>query len=186
MIRKEILELDKWKYSGSFDDFKLPEQLKSLFRWIITGPRSSLKECSKRKDDIDNSVNILGQLMITSTKTRRQVTYMSEQRFRQAIETPFTVGMGMHIHKTTRNKSLVNMLNNFNLCISYDKILHIEDMLADNVLEESKNHKGAYIPPNINKNERMHFAIDNVDFKNDTPDGKKEFHGTTHVTKNHK
>ena len=38
-----------------------------------------------------------------------------------------------------------------------------------------------YIPDNLTQNSCLHFAIDNIDFKNDTANGKGEFHGTTTV-----
>ena len=39
---------------------------------------------------------------------------------------------------------------------------------------ESLYHQTIYNTP-------LHFAIDNVDFSNDTPDGKNEFHGVGQV-----
>ena len=38
-----------------------------------------------------------------------------------------------------------------------------------------------YIPPNIVPGITVHFAIDTSDSKNDTPDGKNEFHATAQV-----
>ena len=40
---------------------------------------------------------------------------------------------------------------------------------------------GVFVSPNINYNTPLHFAIDNVDFSNNTPDGKNEFHGVGQV-----
>ena len=73
------------------------------------------------------------------------------------------------------------MLSNFNLSISYEKVLKIEILLANAVVNKIENNNGVYVPPNIDCGTRLHFAIDNVDFRNDTPDGKNELHGTTHV-----
>ena len=38
-----------------------------------------------------------------------------------------------------------------------------------------------YVPQTIVPDIRVHFAIDNCDFKNDTPDGKNQFHATAQV-----
>ena len=38
-----------------------------------------------------------------------------------------------------------------------------------------------YILSNDVRGVAIHFSIDNCDFKNDTPDGKNEFHGTAQV-----
>ena len=43
--------------------------------------------------------------------------------------------------------------------------------------------KGYFLPPSLNIGKPLNFAIDNIDFKNDTADdGKSEFHGTTLLT----
>ena len=68
------------------------------------------------------------------------------------------------------------MLLDFNLLISHDKVLKIETMLSNAVV-----NGGVYVPANISQGTRLHFSIDNVDFRNDTPDGKGEFHSTGHV-----
>ena len=44
-----------------------------------------------------------------------------------------------------------------------------------------KDNNGTYIPPTIRKSSPVYFAIDNIDFRNDTPDGKNEFHGIGQV-----
>ena len=35
-----------------------------------------------------------------------------------------------------------------------------------------------FIPPDVQKNLQVFLAIDNIDFKVDTPDGKNQLHGT--------
>ena len=40
---------------------------------------------------------------------------------------------------------------------------------------------GIYVPPSLSPNTSLYFAIDNVDFQIDTPDGKEQLHGTTQV-----
>ena len=54
-------------------------------------------------------------------------------------------------------------------------------MLSNAVVKEIENNGGVYVPPNISQGTRLNFTNDNVDFRNDTPDGKGEFHGTGHV-----
>ena len=35
-----------------------------------------------------------------------------------------------------------------------------------------------FLPPDIVKGRHVYFAIDNIDFSEDTPDGKRTLHGT--------
>ena len=44
-----------------------------------------------------------------------------------------------------------------------------------------KSNNGIYIPEKIQHGRPLHFAIANIDFRNDTADGKGEVHGTTQV-----
>ena len=69
-------------------------------------------------------------------------------------------------------------MSNLNLCISYDKVLKIENSIANVVLSQKKSTYGVCVPPNIVPGIPVHFAIDICDFENDTPDGKNEFHAT--------
>lgn len=151
--------------------------------WIITGPKNTLDTKCKKAIEVNKSVSVISQITMNSLKTQRQMNHSSNNAsFRQMIETPFTVGLGLHVHKTTRSKALVNMLSEFNLSISYEKVMKLENLIAASVVVDMEKNNGVHIPPNISQNKKMHFAIDNLDFRNETPDGKHEFHGTTTVT----
>ena len=93
-------------------------------------------------------------------------------------ETPFSVGLGMHVYYRIRSKELLDCLSNLNLSITYDKTLQIQTSMANAVCKVIDENNGSFIPPSVNKEKRVFFANDNTDFKNDTPNGKGEFHGT--------
>ena len=97
------------------------------------------------------------------------------------VETPFSVGLGIYVHKETRSKKLLECLSDLGLSISYDKVMKIENDLGNAVAENMPKNHGVFVPPNIQPCIPLHFAIDNIDFKNDTSHGKSEFHGTTLV-----
>ena len=181
LIRNKIISQENWKFEGDFDTFSIPQELKSLLQWIIIGPRKTLDKKPQKIKEVENSVKITSQVIMSCLKTPRQVNNISSETFHQLKETPFTVGLGLHIHKKTRNKTLIDMLSNFNLCISYKKVLQIENIIAEKISDGMKEQDGVYIPATIKAGKRLHFAIDNLDFKNDTPDGRNEFHGTTTV-----
>ncbi|KAK3746101.1 hypothetical protein QZH41_015518, partial [Actinostola sp. cb2023] len=46
------------------------------------------------------------------------------------------------------------------------------------VLKQMEKDGGVYLPPDIVKGRHIFFAIDNIDFAEDTPDGKRTLHGT--------
>ena len=71
---------------------------------------------------MDRSVSIIAEITMNIIKTERQVNYESTKgddgQYLNCNETPFTVGLGLHVHKTTRSKNLVDMLSNVKLSIS--------------------------------------------------------------------
>ena len=182
IIRNELLKHRNWKFDGDFSGFDLPVSLSSLLRWIIVGPKNTVDTILK-KNSIDNCVDNIAQIIVKASKSDRQVKHKSspDANFREVVETPFSVGLGIHVHKETRSKKLVECLSDLGLSISYDKVMKIENDLGNAVSENISLNHGVFVPPNIQPGIPLHFAIDNIDFRNDTPDGKSEFHGTTHV-----
>jgi len=58
---------------------------------------------------------------VKAAKSKRQISHISqsESDFRDVTETPFAVGLGLHVHKETRNK-LLDCLAKLGLSISYE------------------------------------------------------------------
>ena len=67
-------------------------------------------------------------------------------------------------------------LSDFNLSISYNKVLKIKKDIAL-TLRDKIQENNAYFPFLLSQQEMLYFAIDNVDLKIDTPDGKNQLHG---------
>ena len=109
------------------------------------------------------------------------MTQSADSSFRDTIETPFAVGLGIFVHKEIRNKKMIQYISDLGLSIPYNKVIRIENGLENAIIEKKKSNNGIYIPANLRYNSCLHFAIDNNDFRNDTADGKGEFHGTTQV-----
>lgn len=179
VIRKELLQNRGWKFSGDFSGFQVPKTFAKFLEWVLVGP---VDVDSERKKSIDNSVNNIAQITMRAVKSKRQVSYSTgDGNFRDMIETPFTVGLGLMVHKESRNKKVIQHLFNLGLSVSYDRIMKIENGIGNAIAEKMSTNGGIYIPEHLVRDVPLHFAIDNIDFKNDTADGKGEFHGTTHV-----
>lgn len=117
-------------------------------------------------------------MIIISVKTETQITNISNKIFCQVIETLVTVRLFLHVRKLAGSKELINMLSNFHLSMSYDKLLKIET-LSNAVVKKMESSNVTYISPGIQHGNRLHLTIDNVDFHNNTFDGKNEFQGTS-------
>ena len=74
-----------------------------------------------------------------STKNRKQVTQNTESPYKDTVETPFVVGLGILVHKETRNKKMILYLSDLELSISYKKLMKIENGLGNMIVEKTES-----------------------------------------------
>ena len=183
IVRSELLNHTKWKFTGSLRTFDYSSSLQSFVKWMIAGPKENIGS-NRKTEEIRTVTRSTTQMLISAVKTNDQVTKRKsttdESSFNRNKETPNTVGLGMYLYQKTRSKDLINNLSKVNVSINYKKCSSLQNQIANHVCKVMDENKGCYMPPEINikSGERPFFAIDNSDFENDTPDGKGEFHGT--------
>ena len=73
IIRKENENTKVWQFTGTFDDFETPMKLQQLFKWVIAGPRTRL--VVKREEEVEKCCRNLAQHIVSSFRTKRQLTY---------------------------------------------------------------------------------------------------------------
>jgi hypothetical protein len=122
---------------------------------------------------------------VYNIKSNRQVHYspLSQSSFRtpHKKENSGVIGTALTIHHDTRNKDLVSFLASQGYCISYNRTLMIETSIANAVIENMMHHNDIYIPSFIKRDKFLFFAMDNIDFCEDTPHGKDTLHATVTV-----
>ena len=67
------------------------------------------------------------------------------------------------------------------MSIDYEKVLRIEADIANAVVQRALKNNSVYVPPYIQAGLPVYFAVGNCDFKNDTADGKNDFHGIVQI-----
>ena len=85
------------------------------------------------------------------------------------------------LHQRTRKKNLVEAVANMNTGETYPRILQLETQIAKAVIQRMEMTAGACIPPFAIKGQSVYFAIDHVDFLEDTSTGKDTLYGTAMV-----
>ncbi len=100
---------------------------------------------------------------------------------RTCRETLFTLGFSLLLHQRTRKRNLIQTIARMSVGETYPRILHLEIQIAQAVIKRMEATSGICIPPFVIKNQSIYFAIDNVDFLEDTPTGKDTLHGTAMV-----
>ena len=69
------------------------------------------------------------------------------------------------------------MLHGFGMSVHYNRILRVEAEIIASVPKRMELNDGLYIPPDVVLARHVFYAVD-VDFAEDTPDGKNTFHCT--------
>ena len=95
---------------------------------------------------------------------------------------PCKYALQVYIHEKTRQRGLIDVLSRMGLTVSYKELLSLENALSQYVLCMAAQHEcGAYIPLDLVHRRQITFALDNIDFQEDTPDGKRTLHATVSV-----
>ena len=56
----------------------------------------------------------------------------------------------------------------FSVSVGYERLLKLETEIANTVLQQTKENDGVYVSANIVRGRRIFFAVDNVNFAEDT------------------
>lgn len=173
-----------WQFEGELSttdvEKHVPKLLYSFIRWLIEGPATGIQDGTVRSAGLHRDVLGISQNIMYCWKSRRQVTYKPKEQntpFRRHLECPHQLAVGIAVHQSTRSKKLIEFLHGFGQCVDYSRILRLETQLANTVLEATRE-QGAYLPATMRKGAFIFFAVDNSDFNEDTPDGKRTLHAT--------
>ena len=88
---------------------------------------------------------------------------------------PQQLAVGLALRQSIKSKKIVIILHGFEMSVEYNRLLRIEAQIEQTVLERMNKHGGVYFPEEFVKN--RHIFFDNVDFAEDTHDGKHTLHG---------
>ena len=123
----------------------------------------------------------LAQSTVSMCLTERQKCKKSKT-VKLGAEMPQQLAVGLALHQVVQSEELICMLHGFGMSVDYNRILRVEAQIKYSVLKRMAQNDGLYLPPDMVMGRHVFFAIDNVDFSEDTPDGKRIFHGTAMAT----
>ena len=182
VIRKVCCSCDKWSFKGSLscEESQLPEKLSVFFRWCLGG-RARVGDKYTHTSKITERAKRLSQILMFECVSDRQSRYTGGYAIKRTRELPLQVGLGVTLHKEIRSAKVVNLLSMIGVSVNYDKVLEIESAMANAVVQRMAGNGGFYIPPDFKANRFTHFAADNLDFCEDTSDGRRTLHATVLV-----
>ena len=88
------------------------------------------------------------------------------------------LAVGVAICQAIPSKKVIKILYSFGMSVEYTRLLRMERHILNSVLQRIKVNDRVYIPADVTHGRHIFFAVDNVDFAEDTPDGKRTLHAT--------
>ncbi len=182
IMRKELVDPHRtWTFNGSMD-YLNPPITAFFLKQLLFGTKSRAVS-TKRDDDVRNTISVVSQVLAQNVKSDRQIMYApkTDAGFSTHTQTPLSIGLGLSIHNKIRSKVLVNCLSKLNLGTTYEGVINLEKRIECGVVERMRASGGYCIPQCIRKGTSVFFAIDNIDFLEDTCYGQNTLHGTVVV-----
>ena len=167
-IRNEVLN-ESWKLEGDFSTYRMSPILLTFMKWILLGPTTDFDINTNRTLVVENLIKTPTQFISQNIKSLAKVSITLRLTARP------------YIQRFTRSKELINFLSGLNVGVNYHKTTNIKKSIVDAVLAKGTENNRVFIPSTINKENSAIFSINNVDLTIDTPNGKRQLHGTATV-----
>lgn len=151
----------------------IPPELHQFLRWLMQSQRSLNGEQTIISDesDFNNADAPKSETRKILSIAQDIVTCYSCARKKM----PKNVGLGLAIKTMVRGKEIIQMLNRLGHSMNYWECQQVETEWAELSLEKFCDGEGCYqaiLPSNIIKGTFVESAADNVDFLQDTVDGR--------------
>ena len=128
------------------------------------------------KSELQSCLTI-SQTIIFNTKSRVYKPNTSKTRHALSCEQPLPLYLGLSLHSLTRSKSLIAKLYQMGLCVSYERIMEIEEWLANSVSKRFQED-GCVTPIGLRKGLFCVGGLDNLDHNPSSNTATSSFHGT--------
>ena len=74
------MEHSKWEFTGTFDDFQLPQHLSLLIKWIIIGQNQEMSG-DGRDRNVEQDILLITQLFMQINKTNTNHILPEKHRY---------------------------------------------------------------------------------------------------------
>ena len=175
IIRNDVFNHQCLQFNGSFSpgcqQNSLPSSLKSLVSLILNGP--NLKDQDKCESQACLTVS---QVILFNIKKKSSDSAVKTRHILDR-EPSLPIYVGLSIHHMTRSKKLIQQLYQIGVCVSYDRVLELEDWIASSVCERFEED-GVVTPACLRKGLFTVGALDNLDHNPSSTTVVDAFHGT--------
>ena len=172
VIRKYMFETDE-VFDGDFSEEcelkAFPSHLLLLLGLILEG-----SEDLNISDTTASVALKLSQLVRFNAVKKKRIGMSC--RHSKKNEPPLTVLIGLTVHSQTREKKITKKLYSNWLCISYDRVIEIENSITEDLCQKYKEAE-IVCPPSLYSGLFTCAAIDNIDHNSSSSTSKSSFQG---------
>ena len=171
IIRDDIANFNAFNFDGYFppncQQNSLPTNLKYFISFLLNGPNIGLEE--------SQSCLSISQTILFNCKKGKSTGV--KHRHSLNLEPPLPLHIGLSIHTKTRSKKLITELYELGLCVSYERILQLENKLTTSICEHTREI-GLVCPIQLHHKLFTVGALDNIDHNPSSTTAMDHFFGT--------
>ena len=182
ILRKTTLKFMKENpvnFNGSVESEydKSPDILRTFVKWLVAGDRLLNAKVDENVDIVSRTLTFN---LLYNMRSNRQVAY--KPKHSNPVESRHTytpahhIGLGLALRHVDRNNNVIRLISLFGHSIPDRQCLRWGTIIANSVIDLMIENGNVYIPPNLIKGILPMFHLDNIDWNEDTPDGKNTTH----------
>ena len=180
IFRKHVFSI-KNTFSGTLSEesqlTSVPTMLLSFMQMLLEGPGITGNPSLDKPVDKSSAALSISQLVVFNTVKKRKKGNSIPRHIRDR-ETPITIYIAIKIYAVTRKKSIINILHERGLCISYDRLRTITVDIANSIIAHFES-QGVVAPVQAKQGIFTTFALDNIDHNPSSTTCRSSFHGTS-------
>ena len=180
ILRRYTLDQNN-NFTGSFSrdcqEESVPTILLTFMQMVLDGPGITKNQKADQIPSMAPAVKSLSQLIAFNTVNRRTNTPDRVARHLRDRETPLAIYIAIKIYSMTRKETLIDILHEKGLCISYKRLRTITTDIANSVVAHFESN-GVVVPLQAERGIFTTFGYDNIDHNPRATTCRSSFHGT--------
>ena len=180
ILRRYTLDQNN-NFTGSFSrdcqEESVPTILLTFMQMVLDGPGITKNQKADQIPSMAPAVKSLSQLIPFNTVNRRTNTPDRVARHLRDRETPLAIYIAIKIYSMTRKETLIDILHEKGLCISYKRLRTITTDIANSVVAHFESN-GVVVPLQAERGIFTTFGYDNIDHNPRATTCRSSFHGT--------
>ena len=161
IVRSDILER-KMKFEGSFEENCMETSVQQSLIELVSIREHSPDIETQIETETTKSDLAISQLLQYNCHQSPKKRNIMLQNHSKSRETTFVIYVGLLLFAKTSKRQLIDILHQYGICISYDKVLEISSQMGE-ALVERYLEEGLVCPSVLRKGQLTTAAIYNID-----------------------